>query len=176
MKTTIIMSTDEIITLSAWNNRAEERWARSIADNPDRDPETLLRMASEKPHPWNGWTATKEGQITVDPIILDTHGVEPFPDNQGTVEFDLTADQLRGALEANGSFHLLKQGDGWDYARTLFNVSWKKYHDDWGLVESDPSKVWIKDRSQIEDNKTYHVICIGGWGYVFIHEIAKEEE
>jgi hypothetical protein len=67
-------------------------------------------------------------------------------------------------------------GDGWDYARTMTNVSWKKYHDDWGLVEPDPSKVWIKDRTQIEDNKTYHVICIGGWGYVFIHEITKEEK
>lgn len=173
MTTNIILNSEEITTLSVWNKRAEERWTRSIADNPDHDPETLLRLDSERPHPWNGYTATPDGESHVDPIILNTHGVEPFPDNQGKVEFDLTADQLRGALEANGSFHILKQGDAWDYARTMFNVSWKKINDDWGMIDPDPSKKWITDKSQITDSKMYHVTCHGGWGYVFIHEINK---
>lgn len=169
MTTKITLTSKEVISLSAWNRRADERWQKSIEDNPGRDPETLLRLESERPHPWNGWTATSEGDV--DPIILNTHGVDPFPDNQGTVEFDLTADQLRGALEENGSFHILRQGDGWDYARTMTNVSWKKEKDDWGLVDPDPSKVWITKRDQIEDDKMYHITCIGGWGYVFINEI-----
>ena len=175
MITKITLNEKEVISMSAWNKRAEERWSKTIAANPDRDPETLLRLESERPHPWNRWPGTDE---RVDPVILDTHGIKPFPDNQGTLEFECTAEQLRGALEGSDSsapFHFVTQGDGWDYSRTFCNVSWKKVDDDWGLVDPDPSKVWITKRDQIEDGKTYHITCIGGWGYVFINEIDKED-
>jgi hypothetical protein len=173
MITKMILDTTEITTIHDWDERAEESFRKSVELNPDWDPEKL-KSSWNQPHPWTMRYTAPEG---VNPLVLNTHGQKPFPDNQGSLEFQCTAEQLRGALEGSESsapFHFVTQGDGWDYSRTMCNVSWKKVDDDWGLVDPDPSKIWIIKRDQIEDGKTYHVTCIGGWGYVFIHEINKE--
>ena len=125
---------------------------------------------------WHGYKANPENDVN--PFVLNTHGIDPFPCNQGTLTFTCSGTQLKGALEhynitetvCHESLHFLTKGNRWDYARTMANVSWKKIHDDWGLVEPDPDKIWITDKSQIADDKTYVVECHGGWGYVFIRE------
>lgn len=128
---------------------------------------------------WHGYKASQES-VGIDPLILNTHDMDPFYGNQGVLSFECTADQLRGALEhyqttdsvSHECLHFMVKGRNWDYARTMSNVSWKKFHDDWGLVDSDPDKIWITDKSQIQDEKKYFVTCHGGWGYVFIHEVT----
>lgn len=164
-----MMNAAEITTLNTWNKKAEELWANSIAANPDRDPHTLLRLESEQPHPWNGCRITDDQQ-EIDPIILNSHGTDLFPDNQGTVQFMVRGHILKNALETwkigeseYQALHFLKQGSSWDYARTMSNVSWKRVQQ--GILGN-----WILTKSQIDPRKRYMVAVIGGCGYVFIKE------
>ena len=170
MRTTIMMNAAEITTLSAWNTMAEKLWNNSIAANPDRDPHAMLRLECERPHPWNGCRITDNDQQDIDPLILNTHGIEPFPDNQGVVQFITSGEILRNALETwkigeseYQALHFLKQGSSWDYARTMTNVSWKR------VAQGSLGK-WVLTKGQIEDAKKYMVVAIGGCGYVFIKE------
>lgn len=170
MRTTIMMNAAEITTLNTWNKKAEELWANSIAANPERDPHTLLRLEVEQPHPWNGCRITDDDDQKIDPLILNTHGVDLFSHNQGTVEFIVNGEILRNALEAwkigkseYQALHFMKKGDGWDYARTFSNVSWKR-------IERNVPGNWITKKSQIDPDKKYMVAAIGGCGYVFIKE------
>lgn len=178
MKTTIVLNGKEVITKSAYDAAAAVNYARAIELNPDWDPEQL-KTSNNLPHPWNGYVASTSNQGSVDPIILDTHGVELFPDNQGTVEFVCVGKVLRGALEhysiCDGVtcevLHVLKKGDGWDYARTMSNQSWKKTDPEWkDMFDDSDDYVWVTDKCQIKEDKLYHIEMIGGWGYVFIHE------
>ena len=178
MITSMILNSSEVMTKSVYDAAAAKDYARAIELNPGWDPEKLKRHDNQ-PHPWNGYVGSRSNEGSVDPIILNTHGLDPFPDNQGRVEFTCKGSKLMNALEhyevcsrvSHEILHVLKKGDGWDYARTFSNQSWKKIDPEWKDMFTDSDDfVWITDKSQISEDKTYHITMIGGWGYVFIHE------
>lgn len=110
-----------------------------------------------------GYSAFEETDVnTIHPLMLNTHGLNPFKDNQGIIKFNIPGDKLLGAIEThpkrkgNEIFHFLVPGGPvplWDYARTF------------SLVNPTIS------RADIVPEKMYETTLVGGCGYVHIEEV-----
>lgn len=173
MTTTMNLSAKEVYTLKEVNSKRLENGCEFLKMNPTLDKSDSTYRALYAPLDWNGFVLDEANASWVNPIVLDTHKVNPFPENQGTVVFKATGSQILGALEPSpytgGSFHLLVPGyaGSWDYARTMTNMSWDRH-------EEDPS--YINERSEIDPNGVYEVTCIGGCGYVYIRKVDDDRK
>jgi hypothetical protein len=174
MNTTITLNQKEVSSLSICNARRYENGQQFLKMNPTLDESDEFYQRAYTPFGWNEFRLD-ESNTWVDPIVLDTHGVEPFPENQGTVKFKCMGKLVLNALEPSpytgGSFHVLVPGasGNWDYARTMTNMSWDKH-------EEDPA--YINTRDDIDPDAIYEVEMHGGCGYVYIHQVSdprKEE-
>ena len=175
MNTVMKFNEREVTTLKAVNSKRLENGREFLKMNPTLDKSDSTYRAFYAPLDWNGFVLDEANASWIDPIVLDTHKVNPFPENQGQVVFKATGAQILGALEPSpctgGAFHLIvpSYAGSWDYARTMTNMSWDRH-------DEDPA--YINDRSDIDPTGTYEVTMVGGCGYVFIRKVSdsrKEE-
>ena len=173
MNTNMYLSAKEVATLKTVNSKRLENGREFLKTNPGLDTSDSTYRALYAPLDWNGFVLYEANASWVDPIVLDTHRINPFPENQGTVVFKATGAMILGALEPSpytgGSFHVLVPGyaGSWDYARTMCNMSWDRH-------EEDPA--YINDRAEIDPNGTYEVTMIGGCGYVYIRKVSDDRK
>lgn len=175
MNTQINLNNQEVSALSIVNARRYENGQEFLKHNPSLDETDEFYQRAYTPFGWNEFRLD-ETNTWVDPIVLDTHGIEPFPENQGTVRFKCMGKLILNALEPSpytgGSFHVLvpRASGSWDYARTMTNMSWEKH-------EEDPN--YIDTRDDIDPDAIYDVKMLGGCGYVYIRRVdssSRKEE
>ena len=172
MNTTITLNQKEVSSLSIANARRYENGVEFLKNNPTLDESDEFYQRAYTPFGWNEFRLD-ESNTWVDPIVLDTHGVEPFPENQGKVKFKCMGKLVLNALEPSpytgGSFHVLvpKASGSWDYARTMCNMSWEKHQDD---------PTYIDTRDDIDPDAIYEVTMIGGCGYVYIRKVSDDRK
>ena len=174
MNTTITLDLSDIKNLSEENEIRLERGERYLLNNPHVGMEDEFFKKHYELVVWNGFMADSNNQkADIDPLVINTHGVNPFPENQGTLTFPITGDKLLKALETTrhhdgGYLHFLVPGwvgnTGFDYGVNFVNVGFKR--------ASDPDIAINK--ADINPDETYIVICEGGWNYVFIRRFHVE--
>jgi hypothetical protein len=173
MTTNIHLSAKEVSTLKEVNSKRLENGREFLKMNPNLDKSDSTYLALYAPLNWNGFVLDEANASWVNPIVLDTHRINPFPENQGQVVFEATGAMVLGALEPSpytgGAFHVLVPGyaGNWDYARTMTNMSWDRH-------DEDPA--YINDRVEIDPTGTYEVTMVGGCGYVFIRKVDDRKE
>jgi len=176
MTTTMKFNAPEVTTLRTENNRRLRDGMEFMTTNKVDESDSIYQSLYHQVD-WNGYLLNEENADWVDPIILKSQGVNPFPDNQGKVIFTIPGSMVLNALEPSpytgGSFHVLvpSYAGGWDYARTMCNMSW------WQRKETGDES-YIDKREDIVPEAMYEVTCFGGCGYVYIRKVSdsrKEE-
>jgi hypothetical protein len=174
MNTIMNLGMEEITTMKIENERRRENGIEFLKINPHLDENDEHYQMFYAPVMWNGYLLDEHNNTWVDPILIDTHRCDPFPDNQGVVRFRTMGRIIMNALEPSpytgGSFHVLTPSystTGWDYARTMTNMSWDKH-------EEDPA--YINTRDDIDPDAIYEVEMHGGCGYVYIRRVDGRKE
>lgn len=170
MNTTITLDLSDVKTLSEENKIRLERGERYLINNPHLGTDDDFYQKVYAPVAWDGYMAdSTNNRMDIDPLVINTHGVNPFPDNQGTLQFPCPGDKLLKALETtrfhNGGYlHFLVPGwthnNGFDYGVNFCNAGFK--------AVSDPDIT--VNKADIRPDEMYFVTCEGGWNYVFIRK------